>query len=129
LLGDSDGPFLDSIPVFWGGPVGTNQLTFSAFKTSAATRSLAIQHHIPVSELADYAIRADVTLRAFIGYAGWSGGQIEEELEEEEGWVIYPADPTLITEVSPDHLWNTVMQRLGPLFRLEAAAPDDPSLN
>ncbi len=67
-------------------------------------------------------------LRAFVGYAGWSGGQLEEELAQ-GSWVL--ADPVAST-FHLDHavkLWRETLSRLGPGYRLMALQPDNPSLN
>lgn len=67
-------------------------------------------------------------IRAFGGYAGWSGGQLEEELAQ-EAWIDAPA---LATDIFTDHhdgLWRTVLERKGGTWRLIARMPDDPNMN
>ena len=71
-------------------------------------------------------------VRAFVGYAGWSAGQLESEIAE-KSWVIMEATPELITPVHTldegISRWMSIMKRLGPWHHLMAEAPDDPSLN
>jgi putative transcriptional regulator len=65
-------------------------------------------------------------LRVFAGYAGWGGGQLEAELEE-ESWIVEPA---LEEDVFGDgDLWASVLRRKGGAFTLVATMPEDPSLN
>ena len=66
--------------------------------------------------------------RIFVGYAGWSAGQIEAELEEET-WFVVPAEPDDIFSDEPAALWSAVLRRQGGLFALLATMPPDPSLN
>ncbi|MGD9572836.1 MAG: YqgE/AlgH family protein [Thermoleophilia bacterium] len=67
-------------------------------------------------------------VRAFGGYAGWSGGQLEQEVAE-EAWV--DADPEVDDVFTSDHegLWGRVIARKGGSWRLIATMPEDPSLN
>jgi putative transcriptional regulator len=64
--------------------------------------------------------------RVFAGYAGWSPGQLDDELEQ-EAWIpelVAPGDP-----FSEEDIWPEVLQRKGGTFALLATMPEDPSLN
>jgi putative transcriptional regulator len=67
-------------------------------------------------------------VRAFIGYAGWSAGQLEAEIKQ-NAWITRKADRTALKLESLPKLWFDIMRGLGPWFKMLAAAPDDPSLN
>ena len=73
---------------------------------------------------------AAATLRAriFVGYAGWSPGQLEAELEE-ESWLVL--DPVAADVFAPDaeNLWSSVLARQGGALSLLARMPPDPSMN
>src|SRR4029077_8686920 len=66
-------------PVFFGGPVGNNQLMLAAFEWHKG-EGLKLNHHVldtfdGVAELPGNA----PAVCAFLGYAGWSAGQLEAE--------------------------------------------------
>jgi len=67
-------------------------------------------------------------LRAFAGYAGWSPGQLEAEIEQ-QSWLVLPPSRDLIAAPPPHGTWFEIMRRTSPLLALLAEAPDDPSLN
>jgi putative transcriptional regulator len=67
-------------------------------------------------------------LRAFKGYSGWSRGQLEEEIAG-KSWLVFSPSRRLIDMPDPERAWLDIMQHLGPIYRLLAAMPDDPSLN
>ena len=67
-------------------------------------------------------------LRVFAGYAGWSAGQIEEELEE-SSWILVAAEPDDAFATDPDELWRTVLNRKGGDYALLASMPFDPTQN
>jgi putative transcriptional regulator len=66
-------------------------------------------------------------VRIFAGYAGWSGGQLEAELEE-PSWILEPAQAEDVFGDQTD-LWASVVRRKGGPFTLIATMPEDPSLN
>ncbi|HKY26103.1 MAG TPA: YqgE/AlgH family protein [Gaiella sp.] len=71
------------------------------------------------------AVRA---LRVFAGYAGWSPGQLEEELEE-GSWLVLPArTDDVFTDVA-ERLWSEVLRRQGGALAVLANLPDDPRVN
>jgi len=47
-----------------------------------------------------------------LGYAGWSGGQLEEELSA-NAWLNGPADSTIMFAMSPAQRWLAAAQLLG----------------
>ena len=66
--------------------------------------------------------------RVFVGYAGWTAGQLEAELEEDD-WIVVPAEPDDLFDDEPDELWSTVLRRQGGAYAVLSLMPPDPSLN
>jgi putative transcriptional regulator len=66
--------------------------------------------------------------RIFAGYAGWSAGQLEAELEE-GSWIVEPARPEDAFGPPERDLWSDVLRRKGGPFAFVATMPPDPSLN
>lgn len=66
--------------------------------------------------------------RVFAGYAGWTAGQLEAELEESD-WIVEAALPDDVFAPSERDLWGDVLRRKGGQYRLVATMPFDPSLN
>lgn len=118
---------LGSVPVYLGGPVGTHELTIASFDWVTSETKLAFSSHLSLDQARDMAAEQVATLRAFIGYAGWTGGQLESELKQ-SAWIVHPATETILNEQS-DQVWLSLMKRLGPAYHLLGLAPDDPSLN
>jgi len=47
-----------------------------------------------------------------LGYAGWSAGQLEQELAN-NSWLTIPADESLIFDTPVEQLWEEATRRLG----------------
>lgn len=67
-------------------------------------------------------------IRLFAGYAGWSPGQLEAELEEGAWWVL-DGLPSDAFSAAPERLREAVLRRQGPPMSFAALYPEDPSLN
>ncbi|MEO5720762.1 MAG: YqgE/AlgH family protein [Chthoniobacterales bacterium] len=127
LVGDTPPDGLEDVPVFLGGPVGKNQLMFAAFEWEDA-QGLRLNHNVQIEEAHGRVESDPSSIRAFVGYAGWSAGQLEAEMKE-NAWILHkPTRAALAPERLPK-LWFEIMRGLGPWFKMLAAAPDDPSLN
>lgn len=50
--------------------------------------------------------------RLIVGYAGWSAGQLEAELNE-SAWLISDVDPDLIFATPSEQMWEAAIRRLG----------------
>jgi putative transcriptional regulator len=71
-------------------------------------------------------------VRVFAGYAGWSSGQLEDELAE-GAWYVVPAaggdEFSDAFSVSPNGMWRAVLRRQGGDLAMVSTYPDDPTLN
>jgi len=119
---------LENIPVFVGGPVAQDQLTFASFDWDEKTQSVVCRTHLLIHEARELAADDPARVRAFVGYSGWSKGQLEEELGQ-KAWLVQKPDRDLLDLGKCPEMWQTIMREHGPWFKLLAAAPDDPSQN
>jgi putative transcriptional regulator len=67
-------------------------------------------------------------VRVFAGYAGWSPGQLEEEIAT-GSWLAFKALPSDAFTDRPDDLWSMVLRRQGGMYAAVAMYPSDPTLN
>lgn len=119
---------LEKVPVYVGGPVGQDQLSFACLSLDASRAEHRFQPNLSLEEVATR-LQADPNgVRAFVGYSGWAAGQLENELEQ-KAWVLVKPESQAIQPTNNDRLWYKVMNSLGPTYKLLAAVPDDPSLN
>ncbi len=118
---------LADVPVFLGGPVGRNQLMFAAFEWEKG-HGLKINHSVNVDEASAIADTDPASICAFVGYAGWGAGQLEAEMKQ-KAWVLQKPSRAMLNPKRLPKLWFEIMNKLGPWYKMLAAAPDDPSLN
>jgi putative transcriptional regulator len=67
-------------------------------------------------------------LRVYAGYAGWSPGQLQAEIDE-GAWLVVAGEPGDIFAAEPGELWRDVLRRQEGEAAFLATYPDDPSLN
>jgi putative transcriptional regulator len=107
-----------NFPILYGGPVETGRgfvLHSGDYESSEAT--------LPVSEDISLTATLDI-LRAMaegrgpqhaifaLGYAGWTAGQIEDEIRR-NGWIHCDCDPELLFEAELDDKWSAALRKLG----------------
>jgi len=127
LLGDEKFEPLRKIPVHFGGPVSGESMTFSAFWWSEE-KGLRSATRISAADAIRHVQQPGTLVRAFVGYSGWSGGQLEGELRR-EAWYVTNAPGNLLSVTHDRELWSEVLRSLSPYHRLIAEAPEDPLLN
>ena len=127
LVNETPPAGLGDIPVFLGGPVGKNQLMFAAFEWQKG-QGLKLNHNVGVEEAHHLVDEDPASVRAFVGYAGWSAGQLEEEMKQ-KAWILQKPTRSALAPARLPKLWFEIMRGLGPWYKMLAAAPDDPSLN
>jgi putative transcriptional regulator len=67
-------------------------------------------------------------VRFYAGYAGWSAGQLAEEIERGD-WLVHPARPAHLFETAPNALWAAVLREMGPPHSYLVHFPADPRMN
>lgn len=64
----------------------------------------------------------------FVGYAGWSSGQLESELRS-NSWVVSSATNETLSTVSHENLWSHLLNRLGKNYSFWKNFPVAPNHN
>ncbi|HEY1791912.1 MAG TPA: YqgE/AlgH family protein [Opitutaceae bacterium] len=129
-LGELKGDFalgpLASTPIFTGGPVQTEQLILAAWQS----KEDAFQLHFGIDPERAAQMVADQStkLRAYLGYSGWSAGQLENELECGT-WIVATPPADLFERPMKEVLWRTLLSDEGGEWRLMAEEPDEPGKN
>jgi putative transcriptional regulator len=67
-------------------------------------------------------------MRVFAGHAGWSPGQLDDELAEGAWWVVAGSPDDLFSQ-QPASMWADVLRRQRPPLNLVSTYPPDPILN
>src|ERR1700730_1274026 len=119
---------LADVPVFFGGPGGNNQLMLAAFEWHKGEGLKLNKHAMDANGAATSAAESSPSVFAFLGYAGWSAGQLEAEMKQ-KAWIVQKPSRAALKSDKLSRLWFDIMNRLGAWYRMLAAAPDDPSLN
>ncbi|HPC62563.1 MAG TPA: YqgE/AlgH family protein [Verrucomicrobiota bacterium] len=123
---------LKNSPLYVGGPVQPTALSYlhtDAFLPDANVMpNLSLGHSLDdLIELGE-SFSPTRKIKLFAGYAGWSAGQLEDEIRR-DAWLLHPATLDLVFDNDPDRLWQRILRQKGWRYRLLAEMPEDPSLN
>jgi putative transcriptional regulator len=128
VLPEQDLGKLGHTPVLVGGPVSSDQLIFAAFRWKRGSKRMECKHHLVIDEAHAALDEENTIVRAFIGYAGWSKGQLEAELAQ-HAWLVGRPDREIMGIGRTASLWRDTISGFGAWFRLVAEAPEDISRN
>lgn len=67
-------------------------------------------------------------IRLFVGYAGWSPGQLESEIKE-GSWLIADVTQQVVFDTAPENVWKAAVMSLGKEYRHLVNMPVNPGLN
>lgn len=127
-----------SVPVYCGGPVGLDRLFF--IHTLGTDVIGGAREYAPglfaggnfddVTRYVEAGYPVEGFLRFFVGYSGWSRGQLEEELDNNV-WAVAdcPSDRSELFTDSGDSYWHRAVRRLGGHYRAWQMMPRDVSSN
>lgn len=129
-LGELTGEFalgaLAGVPLYAGGPVQNEQLLLVAWQPQ--TEGFRVHFGVEPDRAAQLVTEEGTQLRGFLGYSGWSAGQLEQELKLNT-WIVTEVPAGLLERPPDDKLWRGVLASLGDEWRLMAGEPDDTTLN
>lgn len=118
---------LRKISVYQGGPVDEDQLTFCSFwwTTKGALRWAL---RLSMEEAAAQAQRPGRIVKGFIGYSGWTAGQLEDEMRR-SSWLAVKPRASLLSHSHDRSLWARLVKTISPYHHILAQVSDDPSAN
>lgn len=116
------------VPVFEGGPVHRNEIIVATLEWDPEADACKFEPMEKPEGAFTVPPDLDNTLRVFLGYAGWSKNQLEREIAM-NSWIVIRPHPELLRADADDDTWRSIMYGLGPMYRVLADAPNDPSEN
>jgi putative transcriptional regulator len=120
---------LESVPVYAGGPVQSDQILFSAWHWSH-DNVLQMQFGIDAAQAARIQTEGRFQLRAFLGFSGWTPGQLENEIDQ-ASWIVQGLTTQILQDHDPEDLWRALVETASNGFGGAdwPPPPDDPSDN
>src|SRR6185436_14624237 len=105
---------LKECPLYLGGPVQPTALSFLHSDTflpeANVMPNLNLGHSLDALLEIGESFSATRKVKMFAGYAGWSPGQLEDELKR-DAWLTHPASLDLVFEVDPASLWQVILRQ------------------
>lgn len=128
-----DFPKIDA-PVYLGGPVQPQNLFYLHNKGNLLNDSVRVDDEVYWNgnfEQLKEAIRQGLItkhdIRFFLGYSGWDGVQLRDELKE-NSWFVRDVPQKLLFS-NPEDLWKIIVKDSGSRISPMADFPEDPNLN
>lgn len=125
----------DQFKVGLGGPVSPNNLYYIHTLGEEIEGSVEIKKGLytggnfnQITTLINTGLIGHHQIQFFLGYAGWSSGQLEEEITK-NSWIVSEFDVTDMMEHNEEDYWKNILQEKGGKYQLIANFPLNPSLN
>ncbi|UJH70785.1 YqgE/AlgH family protein [Ornithinimicrobium sp. INDO-MA30-4] len=148
VLNDPSGAEVDAVLPHWhsvvvqppllyhGGPVGTDAAMGLAWVPEATDDDDLIGLHPALPQICLVDLDAPVeivaggaeAIRLFVGYAGWSDGQLEDEIAE-GAWFVVDLEPADVFRSDSTALWRDVLARQRNSMSLVTTYTDTPEAN
>jgi putative transcriptional regulator len=123
------------IPVYYGGPVQMNTIHFLHRIPDRIEGGIEVLKGVYWGGDFDSVVRLINSgeiepgmIRFFIGYSGWSDGQLQSELDE-KSWLTVEATRRLIFHENAEEIWKDALKHLGGDYEMMINFPIDPQLN
>jgi putative transcriptional regulator len=122
-------------PVFYGGPVANGSIHYLHRCGDLLEGSTEVLNGVywggdflKLKFLVETKVIKEQDIRFYIGYSGWSEGQLEEEMET-GSWIVGRGDINYIFSAKASRLWSTVLKHKGNNYGVIGDMPDNISLN
>ena len=121
--------------IYLGGPVSQSMVFFLCRSPSAAGKLDEICSGVYLGSNLEtleslYASleNPEQDIRFYLGYSGWSGGQLAEEMEQ-NSWLVQKANEQFIFLDSESLIWPQAVNSLGEKYQYLTKAPVNPQWN
>lgn len=116
--------FENEMPVYSGGPVGTDRLFYIHCLGDIIKGSIEIAPGLwvggdfdSIKEYLKAGYPTEGYLRFFLGYSGWQPGQLDEEVGNNVWAVVNKYDAKNLLADSDDTTWHRTVREMGDRFR------------
>jgi putative transcriptional regulator len=116
VLDDMNGAKGRSDPVYAGGPVGRSEvlaLLRAHTKPEDSTSVFSDIYLVSSKETLEKSFAEEAgsnKLHVYLGYAGWTEGQLEHEVDL-KAWYIFRPDSSAVFDSDPDSLWTRLIRQ------------------
>lgn len=121
--------------IYYGGPVANDTIHYLHNQGDLIPDSIPVAKGIhwggdfeQIKFLISSKLIKEKDIRFYVGYSGWSPGQLQDELKY-GSWVISEMDPNYLYNTRSDKLWSKVMDHKGDNYTVIATMPDKLNLN
>ena len=129
-------PNLDSSEIVYeGGPVDKENIYYLHKRPDIIRDSYEITETIywsgdfgDVNKAIENQLLEEDEIRFFLGYAGWTRNQLEDEIVNMKEWEIIN-DYSINIFTDDENLWKSLMKKLGGENLIWSNTPSDPSMN
>lgn len=122
-------------PLFVGGPVQQNTLHYLHRRPDLIDGSIRLGEGLywsgdfeQVKQAVNIGTLSEADIRFFVGYSGWSEGQLDSELSQ-KSWIVTQSDAGFLFDTPANQFWRGILKRMGGEFKAIANYPVDPRLN
>jgi len=127
----------EPLPIYLGGPVGTNMLFFlHSLGVDVIPDSVQLAPGVFFGgdfEVLKMFVESGQPLsgkvKFMVGYSGWTTGQLNNEVERHDWAVLKENVAKLVFNTPDDVVWSQAVKNFGDQYRLWSTWPDDVSLN
>ncbi len=130
----TDFPEIDT-EVSIGGPVNTNTIHYIHTLGEAVPNSVQVFNNLywggDFEVIKEMIITGQIKgseIRFFLGYAGWSPKQLDNELSE-NAWLVSEMKAEHIMQGPDDNLWKEILEKSGDKYKTWVNFPENPGLN
>ena len=121
--------------IYLGGPVSQSMVFFLCRSPSAAGKldevcsGVYLGSNLETLESLYASLEnPEQDIRFYLGYSGWSGGQLAEEMEQ-NSWLVQRANEQFIFLDSESSIWPKAVNSLGEKYQYLTKAPVNPQWN
>lgn len=123
------------LPLFLGGPVEQNTLHFIHRLGDEIEGAVALGGGIywsgdfeSVKTLINIGKITEKDIRLFVGYSGWSAGQLNDEMKR-DSWIVSETNAHFIFDTPAGQFWRAILKQMGGDYKVLSNYPTDPRLN
>lgn len=121
--------------VFAGGPVNTERIFYLHSAGALIPGSIHVFDSIywsgnfeVLKELIHSQVIKPKDITFFIGYSGWSAGQLSDEINK-NSWLVATVTSQKILFADKSTIWESELANLGSKYKIWASFPQDPTWN